>query len=148
MEGELFEIIILELDYYLIQKVRELRIKHQPYLSMLELSQQLNLPDSTVSKAENIKDRFKYNTRALNKIAIFFKLTSYTELFPQFVFQHDLVRMRLRKNLAQKGKHKINADGGVDDSYHIISIEPLTEREIELWHARKIPYLTTYKKAK
>jgi hypothetical protein len=145
MKADIFEIIMLELDYYIIERVRELRIKHEPYLSMLQLSHALDLPDSTVSKAENMKDRFKYNSRALNKIAIFFRLSSYSELFPQVVFQNDLVRIRLKKNPSKPSQLPINNDGSVDKAYTVLSVTPLTEKEIVLWHSKKIPYLTIIK---
>jgi transcriptional regulator with XRE-family HTH domain len=141
MQEEVFEIIIAELDYYLIEKVREMRLKHQPYLSMLQLSLQLDMPDSTVARAENMKKRDKYNVRTLNKIANFFQLKSYAELFPKRLIKNDLVRMRLQKISLKKGKQRLNTDGGVNDAYLVISITPLTEKEVALWHARKLPYL-------
>ena len=69
MEDEIFEVILSQLDYHLIEKVREMRIVHKPYLSMLQLSLLLDLPDSAVSKIENMKKRDRYNIRILNKIA-------------------------------------------------------------------------------
>lgn len=145
MEEQIFEIITTELDYYLIEKVRTMRIKHQPYLSMLQLALALNLPDSIISRAENMKKRDKYNVRTLNKIANFFHLKSYSDLFPKQVMHGDLVRMRLQKVIQKKGKQMVNADGSVSKAYNIISITPLTEEEITLWQANKLPYLTIIK---
>lgn len=109
---------------------------------MLQLALALNLPDSIISRAENMKKRDKYNVRTLNKIANFFQLESYCELFPEKVIYGDLVRMRLQKVIHKKGKQLINDDGSIDKPYKIISITPLTEKETLLWQADKLPYLT------
>ncbi|WP_143375237.1 hypothetical protein [Flavobacterium zepuense] len=145
MEEELFEIIILELDYFLIERVREMRIKHKPYLSMLKLSQEIDLGDSYISSVENLKSRVKYNIRALHKIAGFFKLKSYNELFPSRVMKNDIVRMRLKKLPIKKGKLNMNDDGTVDKAFEIISITPLNENELQLWKSNKLDYLTIIK---
>ena len=145
MRGEIFEIIIPEFDYHLIMRVRDLRIKHKPYLSMFQLAQQLGLPDSSVSKAENMKDRFRYNTRTLNRIANFFQLRSYSELFPEKIIKNDLVKMRLQKVTLKKGKQIVSEDGTIPKAYEVISIVPLTESETLLWQANKLPYLSITK---
>lgn len=142
MEEEVFEIIISELDYYIIEKVREMRIKHIPYLSMLQLSLQLDLPDSAISKIENMKKRDRYNIRTLNKLANLFRLSSYAVLFPHQVITNDMVRIRLQRLLIKKGKQKPHDDGTVEKPYKVISIVPLTEAELALWNADKLPYLT------
>jgi len=141
MKEEIIEIIILELDYYLIERVRELRIKHKPYLSQLKLAQELEFPESYISKVENMKIRYKYNIRALNKIANLFKLKSYSELFPKRIVSNDLVKMRLRKLPIKNGKLGVNEDGSIDKVYEIISIVPLTEKELALWYTDKLEYL-------
>lgn len=145
MKREVIEIIILELDFYIIQRVRELRISHKPYLSQLMLAQEMELPESYVSKVENMKLRYKYNMRALNKIANVFKLKSYSELFPSQIITNDLVKIRLEKSPIKNGKLKVNEDGTVDKVYTTISITPLTEKETLLWQANKLPYLTIIK---
>ncbi|WP_139235653.1 hypothetical protein [Mucilaginibacter polytrichastri] len=145
MKEELFEIIILELDYFLIEKVREMRIRHQPYLSMLKLSQEMELGESYVSSVENLKSRVKYNIRAIHRVAKCFKLQSYLELFPSEVMKNDIVRMRLRKFPIKKGKLGVNDDGTVDKAYEIVSVNPLTEKELQLWKSNKLPYLTIIK---
>ncbi|MFP9097903.1 helix-turn-helix domain-containing protein [Flavobacterium sp. RHBU_24] len=142
MEEEVIEIIILELDYYLIERVRELRIRHTPYLSQLKLAQELEFPESYVSKVENMKIRYKYNVRALNKIANFFNLKSYAELFPRRIVPNDLVKMKLKKLPIKNGKLKVNDDGTIDKAYAILSLVPLTEKELSLWYADQLPYLT------
>jgi len=141
MEEEVFEVITLELDYYIIERIRELRIKNIPYLSQLKLSQELELPESFVSKAENMKIRFKYNLRAINKAANFFQIP-YAELFPLHNIKNDMVRLRLKKTANNKRILTINSDGSVDKAYEVISIKPLNEKELALWHANKIDYLT------
>ena len=145
MKEEVIDIIVLELDYYIIERVRELRIKHKPYLSQLKLAQEMEFPESYISKVENMKVRAKYNIRALNKIANLFKLKSYAELFPKRIVSNDLVRMRLQRLPVKNGKLRINDDKTVDKVYDIISIEPLTEKELELWYSNQLDYLTVIK---
>lgn len=145
MAEQTFEIIISELDLFLIQKVRELRISHRPYLSQLQLSLQLGFSESTVARIENLKMRDRYNIRAINRVMKFFNFKSYSELFPAHVLENDLVRVRIDKLPARKGKIKANVDGITPSTYQILSITPLTEKEILLWQANKLPYLTIIK---
>ena len=145
MEDEIFEVILSQLDYHLIEKVREMRIVHKPYLSMLQLSLLLDLPDSAVSKIENMKKRDRYNIRILNKIAKVFQLKSYGELFPDHIVENDMVRIRLKKRPIKKGKQLTNNDGTVNKVYEVLSIIPLTEKEIVLWNTSKLNYLTIIK---
>jgi len=141
MKDEVFEVIVLELDYYIIDRIRELRIRHMPYLSQLKLSQELELPESFVSKAENMKIRFKYNLRSINKAANLFQVP-YAELFPKQLVKNDVVRMRLKKVTNKKRILTVNPDGTLDKAYEIISIKPLNEKELGLWNANKLEYLT------
>lgn len=145
MGTQTFEIIISELDFYLIQKVRELRISHKPYLSQLQLSLQLGFSESAVARIENLQLRDRYNIRAVNRIIKFFKLKSYAKLFPENILEHDLVRIRLEKPMRKKGKIVVHADGSIDTAYKVLSITPLTEAETFLWQAKKLPYLTIVK---
>ena len=144
MKEEVFEIIIVELDYYIMERIRELRIRNSPYLSQLKLSQELDLPESYVSKAENMKIRFRYNTRALNKIANLFQVP-YSALFPKELIKNDIVKMRLKKVPSNKRILKVNKDGEVEKPYEILSIVPLNERELSQWVNNKLPYLAIIK---
>ncbi|GAA0882178.1 hypothetical protein GCM10009120_07750 [Sphingobacterium siyangense subsp. cladoniae] len=141
---EVFEIIILELDYYLMERIRELRIKHVPYLSQLMLSQELGLPDSYVSRAENLKVRLRYNVRILNKAAHYFKVP-YADLFPKVLLSRDLVRMKVSKIPHNKRILKPGPDGEVLKAYRILSVTPLSLEETDLWQANKLPYLRIIK---
>ena len=105
----------------------------------------MEFPESYISKVENMKIWYKYNTRALNKIANIFKLRSYSELFPKRIITTDLVKMRLQKLPIKNGKLNVNDDGTIDKAYEIISIVPLTEKELALWNTDSLDYLTIIK---
>lgn len=129
---EHIEIIISELDFYLIQKVRSLRTQHIPRISQTELSQMLGLSDGFVSKVENIKEPAKYNLWHLNRIARILELKSYLELFPNKIIENDIVKMRLKIS-PKKSKNS--------SSHTVILTTPLTEEEMQLWKANKLSYL-------
>jgi len=112
---------------------------------MLKLSQELELGESYVSSVENLKTRVRYNIKAIHKIATFFKLDSYADLFPKKVLKNDLVRIRLKAKSIKKGKAKVSDSGIIDKPYEVISITSLNEKERELWKANKLPYLTIIK---
>ena len=145
MEDQYIEIIMLELDFHLIGTIREMRIKHRPSMSQLVLSQKLELSESYVSKVENYKVSTRYNLRTINKAVNLFNVGSYAEIFPKDIVKNDLVRIRLKKLPIKKGKVDVNADGSVDKTYEVVSITPLTEKELELWKAKKLKYLTVIK---
>lgn len=123
-EGEKIDIIISELDLYLINKVREIRIKKK--ISQNSLSQSMELADGFISKVENPKERAKYNIRHLNLLTKILKVT-WMELLPEEPFKNDLVKVTYRR---QK-KPLITNDGPL---YKIIKKSPLTEEEIKLFN--------------
>lgn len=145
MKEQVIEIIISEIDFYLIEKIREMRIRAVPYISQVTLSQKLELSEGYISKVENPKERAKYNLRLVNKVVKLFKLKSYSELFPNEFPQNDIVRIRLKLLPPLKGKQNIDKSGKIAKAYELIAITPLTEGEMELWKINKLEYLTTIK---
>lgn len=145
MQEEVIEIIISQLDFYLIEKVRDMRVNATPYISQVSLSQKLDLSEGFVSKVENLKERSKYNIRLVNRIVNVFNLNSYSDLFPSEVIKNDIVRMRIKlfKNIKSPGSNSENEIS--KKSYKIISINPLSEKEMMLWKSNKLEYLTIIK---
>lgn len=142
-KGQIIEIVISELDLYLIDRVRELRALHRPYMSQVKLSQKIELSEGYISKVENLKERAKYNIRALNKIAHAFELHSYSQLFPPTLLPDDMLRIRLQLPANEKkGKLKPDMSGNIPKGYRLISKRRLSEEEMALWNNNEIEYLT------
>lgn len=141
-ENEIIEIIISDLDFYLIEKVRELRAKAVPYISQFKLSQKMNLAGGYVGKVESMKEVDRYNIRDINKLVSIFEMESYSELFPKEIIKNDIVRIRLKLlPEAKKGKIEVNQYGEVEKPYKILSKEALDEDEMDLWKENKLSRL-------
>lgn len=127
---DLIEIVISEIDFYLNEKLREIRINKNPKIAQVTLSQMIGVADGFVGKVENMKLSSKYNLWHINKIIKIFNL-KYSDLFPTQGVKNDIVRIRLQfKETASKD----------DKSYDVISIVPLSEYEMELFKVKKLPY--------
>lgn len=124
----IIEIIISELDFYLIERVRELRLKSN--LSQVMLAHKLGVSEGYIGNIENPKQTAKYNIRMLSRIAIALELDSYLDLFPEKPFSNDLVKIKI--NLFDKGEVKkdLHQQGEKIERFKEISITPLSEQEI------------------
>jgi transcriptional regulator with XRE-family HTH domain len=124
----IIEIIISELDFYLIERVRELRLKSN--LSQVMLAHKLGVSEGYIGNIENPKQTAKYNIRMLSRIAIALELDSYLDLFPAKPFSNDLVKIKI--NLFDKGEVKkdLHQQGEKVERFKEISITPLSEQEI------------------
>ena len=124
----IIEIIISELDFYLIERVRELRLKSN--LSQVMLAHKLGVSEGYIGNIENPKQTAKYNIRMLSRIAIALELDSYLDLFPKKPFSNDLVKIKI--NLFDKGEVKkdLHQQGEKIERFKEISITPLSEQEI------------------
>ena len=124
----IIEIIISELDFYLIERVRELRLKSN--LSQVMLAHKLGVSEGYIGNIENPKQTAKYNIRMLSRIAIALELDSYLDLFPKKPFSNDLVKIKI--NLFDKGEAKkdLHQQGEKVERFKEISITPLSEQEI------------------
>ena len=131
MKEEIIEIVISELDFYLIQKVKELR-SSPIYISQMKLSQLLDQSEGYVGKVENLKERSKYNVRILNKLAQIFNLQSYSELLPEKILKGDILRIRLKIFPDPNDSRK--------NLFKVISKRNLTEAEMILFKANELEY--------
>ena len=132
MKSQRFEIIISELDFYLINRIKELRETSQPYVSQNKLSRELGLADGFISKVENFKERSKYNIWTVNKVGRILGLKSFNEILPENFFDNDIVKIQL----------EILKDDSRQTSYKIVSKKPLNETEMEHWKRGKLDYCT------
>ncbi|HLP37014.1 helix-turn-helix transcriptional regulator [Lacibacter sp.] len=90
---EIIEIEIAEIDLYIINKARELRVARK--MSQLKLSIALNLAEGAVSKIENPKQRAKYNIRHINLLAKALKCNP-ADLVPPKPLKNDVIRAKLK----------------------------------------------------
>lgn len=65
--ADIFQIVVSELDFYIITRVKEIR--RQQNISQVELSLSMGLAAGAISKIENPRQRAKYNIRHLNLLA-------------------------------------------------------------------------------
>lgn len=121
------EIIISELDFYLIEKVRELRIKSG--LSQVALAQKIGVSEGYIGNIENHKQPNKYNIRMLARIAIALELKSYLDLFPEKIYSNDLVKIKIEP-IDKADLQKENIKTEKLKRFKSLSIIPLTENQI------------------
>lgn len=132
----IIEFIISELDFYLIERVRELRLKSN--LSQVMLAHKLGVSEGYIGNIENPKQPAKYNIRMLSRVAIALELESYADLFPSKPFSNDLVKIKI--NLFDKGeiKKEVSQLGDVVERFKKLSVTPLSEKEILEYEKRRI----------
>ena len=106
-------IVLSELDFYIITRVKEMR--RQRNISQVKLSLSMGLAAGAISKIENPKQRAKYNIRHLNLLAKALHC-SLSDLLPSTPLA-DKIRVHFRINKRRK-KNK-------EEYYEIIKIEKL-----------------------
>lgn len=99
---KIFEITLPEIDWYVINRVKELRTKKD--ISQEQLSIRIGRAEGFISKVENLTERAKYNLRHLNLIAKALNVP-FSDLLPLNATSHDLLKIRLRR------KKRMNKDG-------------------------------------
>jgi len=100
------EVDISEMDLYVINRVRELRVQKQ--ISQVDLSILMGMSEGVVGKIENPRMRDKYNIRHLNLLARALKCSP-RDLLPEKPLSNDIVRIRLRPiRQPQQNKGKPN----------------------------------------
>lgn len=124
------EVIISELDFYLIEKIRELRIKSK--ISQMSLAQKIGVSEGYIGNIENHKQPNKYNIRLLSRTAVALGLKSYIDLFPEKVCSNDIVKIKIELK-ERKGKE---ADELLQ-RFKSIAISPLSEEEILEYDKKK-----------
>jgi transcriptional regulator with XRE-family HTH domain len=91
-KGKTVELEISEIDQFVIDKARELRVKKG--MSQLDLSIAMGLAEGTIAKIENPRQPNKYNIRHINLLARSLNCSP-KDLFPEYALPHDLIRLRL-----------------------------------------------------
>jgi transcriptional regulator with XRE-family HTH domain len=115
---EPIEVEISEMDLFVINKVREMRVQKE--LSQVDLSIMLGMSEGTVGKIENPKLRDKYNIRHINLLAKALRCSP-KDLFPEKPLPNDVVLLKLR-HVKQPASAKDKPN------YEIISKSPVAER--------------------
>jgi transcriptional regulator with XRE-family HTH domain len=137
------EIVLVHLDFLIIEQVRKLRLKSG--LSQMKLAHKVGVSEGFIGNIENQKNPAKHNIRLLAKIFIACESKSYSEFNNIPITSHDIVRMRMKyfdKEELDK-QPKINTEP--EERFEIISIIPLTEIEIKNFN-KNDHYLTVIDK--
>lgn len=134
--GKIVELVISEIDLFVIDKVRELRGKCIPYVSQVELSQRMGYADGYVGKVENFSSNARYNIRKLNLISNAFKLDTPQELLPNKTIVNDLIFLKLEVNSKKNDKVEFDKEGNVIKNYKILEMKILNEDEIKVHNSR------------
>jgi transcriptional regulator with XRE-family HTH domain len=107
------------MDWYLIDRVRNLRIEKK--MSQVRLAIAMELAEGFISKVENPRERAKYNIRHLNLLAKAFKCSP-LDLLPAEPLPYDMVKVTLR--IEHKGKKK-----KVESNFLVLKIEESTSKK-------------------
>ena len=142
----IIEIIISHIDFYVIENLRDLRVKSEPYVDQVDLAQRIGVSEGYLGQIENPKNRSKYNIRMVTRVAKALGLKSYQDIYPTEVLENDLVKIRLKLLKSDTKKHEIDERGNVKKRFDIISIVPLNQDEISKWKNGELKYMTTIEK--
>ena len=136
------EIIISHIDFYVIERLRELRVMSTPYIDQVELAQRIGVSEGYIGQIENPKSRAKYNIRMLARTVKALGLKSYQDIMPKEVLRDDMVKIRLKLLKSDTKRHEIDEGGNVIKRFDIISVKPLNDQELIKWNNRELKYLT------
>lgn len=132
------EIIISELDLFIIDKVRELRGNSKNYVSQVELSQRMGFAEGYVGKVENFSSSTRYNIRKIHLIAKALELTSYADLLPENIMRNDMLLLKLKVNKQKNDTVNFDSHGNVVKNYIIENKKVLSEKEIKDYNNRRL----------
>jgi len=113
-QGKTIEIELAEIDWYVINRVKELRTAKG--ISQEQLSVRMGLSEGYVGKVEMLTERAKYNLRHLNLIAKTFGV-GFSEILPPKATSHDFVKIKAKK------KKRVNKDGTISKRFEIEVVE-------------------------
>ncbi|MBW8201177.1 helix-turn-helix domain-containing protein [Flagellimonas abyssi] len=133
------ELIISEFDFWIKENIRIARIKSN--VDQVQLSHRLGVSEGYIGNIENLKNRAKPNTRMISRIAYALNLNTYQDLFPKQVLKNDVVSIKLELLKTNTRKQIVNDNGEVPERFNLMSIEPLSQDEINRWHILKKPHL-------
>lgn len=116
-KDELFNVVISELDLFIINKVKEIRTTKN--ISQVNLAILLNFAEGLISKVENPRQRAKYSIRHLNLLARVLHCSP-RDLLPEKVLTHDLVKVTFKARRNKSGSKAV---------YEIVKMEPFLAGE-------------------
>lgn len=125
----IIEIITSELDFYITEKIRELRIKAG--LDQVALAQKLGVSEGYIGNIENPKNSAKANIRMLARIAYALKLKSYMDFFPIDIITNDMVRLKIELFDISSRSQIIDKNGEVPKRLNELEKTPISIEEIE-----------------
>src|SRR6218665_3158152 len=126
----IIEIITSELDFYIIEQIRELRIKAG--LDQVALAQKLGVSEGYIGNIENPKNSAKTNIRMLARIAYALDLESYTDLFPKKTLVNDMICLKIELFDISSRSQTIDKNGEVPKRLKELDKRPITTEEIEI----------------
>ncbi|PVV61805.1 transcriptional regulator [Chryseobacterium sp. HMWF035] len=136
-EGKIVELIISEIDLFIIDRVRELRGRMYPYISQVELSQRMGFADGYVGKVENFSSNARYNIRKLHLLAFALNKSSYKDFLPDTILSTDLLYLKIEVNRQKNDKVQFDKENNIIKNYKILDKRPLNEVEIKAYNNRR-----------
>lgn len=125
----IIEIITSELDFYISEMIRELRIKAG--LDQVALAQKLGVSEGYIGNIENPKNSAKANVRMLARIASALELESYMDLFPKEIMINDMVRLKIELFDISSRSQTIDKNGAVPKRLTKLEITPISNEVLE-----------------
>ncbi|MFH6961672.1 helix-turn-helix domain-containing protein [Flavobacterium plurextorum] len=142
----IIEIITTELDFYIMEKIRELRIKAG--LDQVDVAQKIGVSEGYIGNIENPKHSAKVNIRMLARIANAIGVESYNAFLPDKIFKTDMVRLKIKLLDISSRSQTIREDGTVPERLNVLSKKSLTDDDLETLKLRKggLKYCTIIEK--
>jgi transcriptional regulator with XRE-family HTH domain len=94
-KGKIIEVTISQLDWYIINRVKQLR--KEKGISQSELSVKMGFSEKLVGSIENPTLKARYNISHLNLLAKALDCSIH-ELLPSSPFENDIIQLRVKKN--------------------------------------------------
>lgn len=142
----IIEIITSELDFYIMEKIRELRIRAG--LDQVDLAHRIGVSEGYLGNIENPKHPAKANMRMLARIALALELQSYYDFFPIKIFERDMVRIQIELLEISSRSQCVREDGIIPDRLKVLSVNSLSDEDNEKLKSKSggLKYCTIVKK--
>lgn len=121
---DIFQVEMSELDFFIINKVKELRI--QKKISQVELANRMELSSGVIGKIENFRERAKYSIRHLNLLANALGCSP-CDFLPAHPLKNDLVKITISVQKENRTNKSVSAK---EAYYKIEKIEPAEDKEL------------------
>lgn len=131
----IIEIITSELDFFITEKIRELRIKAG--IDQVTLAQKLGVSEGYIGNIENPKNSAKANIRMLARIAKALELETYVNFLPDEILHEDMVRIRIELFDISSRSQTLDKDGQVPKRLKILETTSISMEELELLKSSK-----------